>query len=276
MITKLSHHNMSTYFSSTDNAELYDNSEVYNYYLSLIVNNRYEMVARVAYREFEEIEGVSNITRRDKYGNFIKVKKEKTKQVTYKVKYIDCKIIKEKFEVDDNFVKRYEKLKAEKNKIVYNTTPAFYGNSPGSYNHLVKSNNLVTNQAAINFNNRISQESSIKTGISREEVINFLVAWLNMDVLSFKPLNSSLAELDRDLKKETEVGSDALLDMLEETIDDFYSKMFPEDVDFIMFDTVIDKALEIISMYYNIYKDAVTNLQLILNHAKQEEKEELL
>jgi proteasome lid subunit RPN8/RPN11 len=45
-----SHNTMSTYFSGTDMSELNDNSEFHNYYLSLIVNNFMDMVAKVAFR----------------------------------------------------------------------------------------------------------------------------------------------------------------------------------------------------------------------------------
>lgn len=45
-----SHHDMKSYFSGVDMDELDDNTEFHNYYLSLVVNNRKEMVAKVAFR----------------------------------------------------------------------------------------------------------------------------------------------------------------------------------------------------------------------------------
>ena len=45
-----SHHNMKSYFSGTDMEELDDNTEFHNYYLSLVVNNHKELVAKVAFR----------------------------------------------------------------------------------------------------------------------------------------------------------------------------------------------------------------------------------
>ncbi len=44
-----SHNNMSVFFSATDKEELQENAPNYDYYLSLIVNNRLEMEARVAF-----------------------------------------------------------------------------------------------------------------------------------------------------------------------------------------------------------------------------------
>jgi len=44
-----SHHSMDSFFSQTDSDELAENAVNYNYYLSLIVNNRGKYVARVAF-----------------------------------------------------------------------------------------------------------------------------------------------------------------------------------------------------------------------------------
>lgn len=44
-----SHHSMSSFFSGTDNEELTDNAPNYNYYLSLIINNTGQYVAKVAF-----------------------------------------------------------------------------------------------------------------------------------------------------------------------------------------------------------------------------------
>ena len=45
-----SHHSMQAYFSGTDEDEMKLNSEFHNYYLSVIVNNRMEIVGRVGFR----------------------------------------------------------------------------------------------------------------------------------------------------------------------------------------------------------------------------------
>lgn len=44
-----SHHNMGTFFSGTDWAELATNSIKHNFYLSLIVNNAFELIAKLVY-----------------------------------------------------------------------------------------------------------------------------------------------------------------------------------------------------------------------------------
>lgn len=49
-----SHHTMGVFFSSTDKDELVDNSEAHDYYLSLIVNNKREAIAKVVVKGTSE------------------------------------------------------------------------------------------------------------------------------------------------------------------------------------------------------------------------------
>ena len=42
-----SHHSMSVFFSGTDEAELRENSANHNFYLSIIVNNKHEIIGKV-------------------------------------------------------------------------------------------------------------------------------------------------------------------------------------------------------------------------------------
>lgn len=51
-----SHHNMGVWFSGTDMMELEENSSKHNYYLSLIVNNKSEMVAKIGILLEAEVE----------------------------------------------------------------------------------------------------------------------------------------------------------------------------------------------------------------------------
>lgn len=51
-----SHHNMAVWFSGTDQDELEGNAQHHNYYLSLIVNNKYEMTARIGILLEAEVE----------------------------------------------------------------------------------------------------------------------------------------------------------------------------------------------------------------------------
>jgi len=58
-----SHNTMPVFFSTEDNSELEDNTPNHNFYLSLIVNNRMEMSAKVAYRAKTSPQPVIYVTR---------------------------------------------------------------------------------------------------------------------------------------------------------------------------------------------------------------------
>lgn len=74
-----SHNTMKTYFSGTDMEELIENSENYDYYLSIIVNNNLDIVGKIAYRGISE--GLNYIYS-DEAGNRI------TKMLTRKTEYV--------------------------------------------------------------------------------------------------------------------------------------------------------------------------------------------
>lgn len=103
-----SHNNMAVFFSGTDNEELTDNAPNYNYYLSLIVNNKNEYCARIAF--IGEIEG-RTIKFKDRHG-VEQMISSPNKQVTF---YYEMEIFAESSNlIDDFFVRQYEKVIAVK------------------------------------------------------------------------------------------------------------------------------------------------------------------
>lgn len=102
-----SHNNMETYFSGTDMDELITNSANYDYYLSIIVNNKLDIVGKVAYRGISE--GL-NYVFTDEVGN--KISRVLTKQTEY-VFIHDCNINK----YVDPINIRINELIEEKSKI---------------------------------------------------------------------------------------------------------------------------------------------------------------
>lgn len=109
-----SHHNMQAYFSGTDNDELLTNAPNHNVYLSLIVNNKMENVARIAYVVSSEVEG--SVTIRDFDGKELK----QTHKVENYVLYLDADI--EYIDAEYDFTeldKRIEELKPKPKPVVY-------------------------------------------------------------------------------------------------------------------------------------------------------------
>lgn len=124
-----SHNNMDVFFSGTDVSELVDNAPNHNFYLSLIVNNKNEMTARVAfmikkvstikmdvssYLEFRDHEG--NIKTTDV--EMTNEAEDKTEQVVY---FFECNIVKPTFTCAD----RYEEVLKAKNNRPY--AGGYYG-----------------------------------------------------------------------------------------------------------------------------------------------------
>ena len=105
-----SHNNMSVFFSGTDNSEIMDNSEFYNYYLSIIVNNKENVCGKIAFRGKTNETTVRNITFRGNNGEeksqILEEKQEK------EVVFIhNCTILKETATlVDGSYSKRVDEI----------------------------------------------------------------------------------------------------------------------------------------------------------------------
>lgn len=88
-----SHNTFETFFSATDMSELEDNIKAHNFYLSLIVNNAMQPVAKIA----TLVEGTSSgeyvFKGKDENGNDYVVEKEKGSHTRKKMLTYDCDII---------------------------------------------------------------------------------------------------------------------------------------------------------------------------------------
>lgn len=107
-----SHHSMQSFFSGTDQDELAENALNYNYYLSLIVNNSGQYVARVAWPG--EIEG-RKISFVNKKGETVSFSTPLEKVIFY----YEMDIVMEKENFQDSIVKRFtRKFKREFGKSI--------------------------------------------------------------------------------------------------------------------------------------------------------------
>jgi hypothetical protein len=106
---------MSVFFSGTDNEEINENSANHNYYLSLIINNKGEMCAKVAFRG-QTVETIQKVITFKGTKGEVKtavINREETKEIVY---IYDCEIVKEEIlEVSDSFKDRLEVI-LEKDK----------------------------------------------------------------------------------------------------------------------------------------------------------------
>lgn len=87
-----SHHGMNAYFSGEDESELKENSENYNFYLSLIVNNYQNFVARMCHDVITS-SVITNIKWKDSSGKWLSVpQKEQASITSTEVHYWDFTI----------------------------------------------------------------------------------------------------------------------------------------------------------------------------------------
>ena len=123
-----SHHNMSSYFSGTDIEELVDGAQTNNIYVSLIVNNRGEKVAKVAQSLF--LQGV--VATKDEEGNDYEMPMSALDSSAKNVAVLsyDCIIHETKPAVSEDFV---AKVKAIMQKPSYASTKAKPALSVGNF-----------------------------------------------------------------------------------------------------------------------------------------------
>lgn len=125
-----SHNNMSVFFSGTDTSELVDNSEHYNYYLSLIVNNRNEMVAKIGFRVFVQ-EGKRLYRYKNTDGSDL-INEEPFGAEEEQVFIYECDVIKPTSNlIDEAFKARYEEVNATRPTTFRSTTYAYEDSDTG-------------------------------------------------------------------------------------------------------------------------------------------------
>lgn len=153
-----SHHNMQSFFSGTDTQELVDNCVNHSYYVSLIVNNKNEMVARLAIAGKREAVSSYTFSFSGILGKIINIKKDNKNEenVMY---YVDMEVEKEEsINLDRFFV---DKVTALKNKptrsfnltsftggsnVVVNTTPKTYQQKEFDFQFEEKEDDLPANK----------------------------------------------------------------------------------------------------------------------------------
>lgn len=123
-----SHNSMKAFFSGTDEDELLSNSKNHNHYLSLIVNNEMEPVAKLAIFGKRKEEGTVKNYLKNKIGSFfcIETKKDSEKDIVY-IFDVDIEF-NNKFVCEDQYIiDRIKTLKEKKeqsaSKVTY--TPGY-------------------------------------------------------------------------------------------------------------------------------------------------------
>lgn len=119
-----SHNSMKAFFSGTDMDELRDNCKNHNYYLSVIVNNASDIVAKVAIYVEDEYSVQGTRVKMNSLGQVIKEPYTISTSKRSIMEHYDCKIVKPEISVPDWFRERTDEVikQAEAKKIVPKTT----------------------------------------------------------------------------------------------------------------------------------------------------------
>lgn len=206
-----SHNLMSVYFSGQDNSELISNAPFHNYYLSIIVNNKNEMCAKIA--SIGKIEEAT--TRNFEYTGENGIKKQGTSNSTTKEDVVflyNCDIILPS-SLDSNFTDKVKYIidqEAEKSKFsklpLGSKTP--YSDSWGTYRDTNRYNTTESNQIDMFEKDNYSTSSGSSHSTLIEGFVSTLIA---LDPLNNDSIDKSLRTVrkqfgtNKSAKNETEI-----------------------------------------------------------------------
>jgi len=214
-----SHNTMDVFFSSTDVSELNDNSPLHNVYLSLIVNNFMEMMARVAF--------VGSVTRfpcKDFTGKGYDLILEEADQTMF---WYECRIMKEgnKLMVDESFKERYLQVEEEFQKRAKEKAKANPYVAPGMPNQIPypdydKSKKEPVDTPAWKWNNGNNTIVPPKEKVTQDEL--FLCYALR---LGYEVINDNLKEVLDDIEQ-SNINADTIIDGMRFNFYEYYDEFF--------------------------------------------------
>lgn len=263
-----SHNVMNVFFSGTDTEELVVNSEFYNYYLSLIVNNKNEMVAKIAFRVDVETTEKTILKYRDNEGE-IKQKEVTTTKEDVAAYAYDCEIIKADV-VGENFRKRIDFLREAKVVARQERYTNYSGKEspvipfPGEPLPGESDFHSPTGKGP-----RVEENPGEKRGDINEvfDRRNFMAKWFLLAPDNTKSLNKVLKMLDKRFYGGISIDQNALTSFYETVKDKsvkFYEIMFPEDPLLEKYNDHLTGCLDILEDYESTYDELIKELKGIV------------
>jgi membrane-associated HD superfamily phosphohydrolase len=284
-----SHNNMGVFFSSTDDNELIDNCGFHNFYLSLIVNNKNEMCAKIAFKAKTSSENKITMTFMDQNG------KEKQKNITGKkesesIYTYKCQILKTTEAVEDSFTSRFQEVKKTKDDrdAKKTTGSATYGGprSKDWYNgqewRQAGLFDDTKGAATTPKGSKIYSAELFSPGLvgrnapmkSDPKVRDMLAKLVSMDLLYEGTLGGALKKMSSEFypaEEEYPTHKDPFAphvyyDAVEKRALDFYMSSFPEDVTYLkFFSETMQNCIEILEFYEEDFPELVANLTEAIN-----------
>lgn len=249
-----SHNNMSVFFSGTDKQELVDNAPNHNFYLSLIVNNKNNMCAKVAISQEKEITTTSRFKRNGLSKWF--TNEPEIKIVNEVVDYdCDIKLLSNtEFENRLNIIKKKVKTKPLNNirkSQMYGVEFSRNESLHGKYKQLAWEfgENVINNHS----------QPNTDEFFSKEEIINFTNLLLgNVNASTFDNLQS--------INKLSDENFNRFMSYTQDTCSEKFLNMFPDQSVKEIQDVLEEVRDEIIDFEDNLLiKDVVLKLILFFD-----------
>jgi hypothetical protein len=234
-----SHNSMGVFFSGTDTEELHGNSEFHNLYLSLIVNNNNDMVAKIAFRAVQK---AITLEYKDEKGQ-PKTETLQSEGQGYIFEY-DCKISLPEIGDIGNYEERIKALKEKKREG---------GDTPQTGN----------------FHNSLPAKKTLKGSEVEKDLYEFMTTLLDQDTKSCRMLSIILAEKSKEYENVGSKKMDKYFTALQSTALSMYKRAFLFDPKGVDFRSTLEDAILVLSGFEETYPDLVGELKDRFNIIKR-------
>jgi len=269
-----SHHSMRVYFSGTDMEELEDNSPSYNFYLSLIVNNYMDFVAKIAFIASIEEEITADYKALDENGEEYIMQTSKLKVKKEKMFIYDCDIQSPKVKVpsvDTTFMKNLNAIIEKAEQKVYQVGSKIGFNRSKLQNPFYNTPTQQRSFQQVTPKPNLFSDRDLFEG-NTIEIEDFLVRLFLFNESENTLLTTTLDEaLDEVSMFERELGVQTIVQDVLNQYTETYQKVFPEEndeEDFIDFTREIISTLENYEQIYNFLPSVIVALKSLIKNLK--------
>lgn len=277
---------MGVFFSGTDDDELIENSEFHNFYFSLIVNNKNEMCAKVAFRAKLTSSVNTTVYYKDENGNDTSNEVVNNNEEQSVCCY-NCDIIKPDLggELDSRFLQvkerkekeeKEEKERKEKEKkgsTIYqgyggeNWESDYYGWADNRWGKDKISQGKWEKGHEKGMMNPVVTAPKETTGTNMgARTYNMLVKLLSLDHLAEGKLSDTLEKLHEGFHGGggTVRNAPFYYDTLQKKATEYYISSFPEDRMLKNFDKTFENCIDVVTTYIDVYPKLVEELSTAL------------
>ncbi len=279
-----SHNNMGVFYSSIDQDELKNNSKSHNFYLSVVVNNKLDIIGRIGISGVAETEVSINYESLDENGKPYILSPSTLKVKSEKLYYLDCNVeytipvssIEEEFINNTNYIlnKKNEKIflsptstkkeiSSYPSKFNYPIWRNDYDNFPKTKGNIELERN--NSKKVYNPDRNITRIDNIESENPLEEICkNFLIETFGLDMFFDDRNNISEIDLEDifcwydDLVTNGNITITEIVENFSSNFSNFYGQYFGDTI--YSYETIINTIIEILEEYemdYGFLKDII-------------------